>query len=1273
MKIKNILIYLVLVLLPLFVAAQKPVNVSLNWIEPVTLYFGADSAMQSLAFEKAQYTGLPDEILPFSVTITDVPAGMHVEDIRFDNLTYIPISDEERKVLGEKELLSAPYLNYEVLSERGNLKAIATVLPFGLNPASGKTEKLASYSLEITFAASPPVLKSVNTYADNSVLATGDWYKFYLAESGVYKITFDDLKNLGINTNGLNPDKIRIFGNGGAMLNMTAGVITADDLHENSISVFTATPGVFAQGDYILFYGKGPQTWIRNPLSGRLDHTTHLYADEACYFLTIGAENGRRITFTEPPQNPADYFVNEYTALFHYEKDLYNLIKSGRKWFGEKMDFYNRTLNIPQVTFSDIIPGSNAVIRYGIAGRSTTNALSFNFLVNNQVVGTSTLAKITSKYDYAFDLITSATFTPPADMLDIQFKFNPLSSTDLGWLDFITLNVQCSLKFTGGQMSFRDSKSIANNRISEFSLSNANTVTEIWDVTDPLNVFLVNYTRSGDVVKFNSNTTVLKEFIALNGTSYNSIRPGEKISNQNLHSIGNYDLIVITHPDFSSQAQTLATAHNDMGEISAIVVSLPEIYNEFSSGIQDITAIRNFMKMLYDRGRDAGYPKYLLLFGNASYDVKNRIPQNSNFVPSFQSDNSIKTTASFLSDDYYVLLDDGEGGSNAAGMLDVAVGRMPVRTQQEANTVVEKTITYMANDAPVHGDWRNTLIVLADDEDRNAHLNQAEGLTDSILRNHPVYNTEKIYFDAFKQVSTPGGSRYPDVNRELVSKVEKGALVVNYIGHGGEVGWADERILEIADINSWTNYSRMGLFFTATCEFSRFDNPGHTSAGELVFLNPDGGAMSMITTTRLAFSSNNAALNLSFADTAFKSTGGNIPRLGDILKYTKNQNGSGANTRHLTLFGDPSIRMPLPKHKVITTSINDAKTGLPADTLFATSLVKVTGEVRDAENILLTGFNGEVQIKVLDKPSKVRTLGQDPLSLQTEFYVQKSILYQGKASVVNGLFEFTFPVPKDIDYSFGRGKLSYYVTDGTVDGHGFSKDFTIGGSSNQPQLDFTGPEIKLFMNDTNFIEGSITNESPKLLAYLFDESGINTVGNGIGHDIVATINGNNYNSIVLNDYYIADLNSYQSGSLLYQYFNLPDGEHILTLKAWDVFNNSSEASIRFEVKRNIILSLDEVLAYPNPTKGPISFRFGHNQYDGRFDVDVEIYSSTGSLVRSLGPFKVLSEGYQSGIVSWDGRLDDGSLARGGLYVARLKVRDRNGNTTSNTAKVIVAR
>jgi hypothetical protein len=1275
MKMQWFKILFAFLALPLILTAQNQEKVILKWSDPVTLFLGADSTLPSIAFENSRFVGLPEQTLPFSVTSIIVPAGKKLNDVQLTDISYIPLTDQDRLILGSTGIPSSPEVDFKVLLDKGNLTALVNVLPFGTNPENGRIEKIQSFTLKLITEQSTPVLKNAQTYADNSVLAMGNWYKIYVAETGVHIVTYDDFKNLGINMTGINPDKIRIFGNGGAMLNTIAGNIPADDLNENALKVVTANPGVFAQGDYVLFFGQGTQTWSMNKFSSRIEHTTHLYADEACYFVNIGSENGRRLAVGQEPAGTPDYFTNEYTALYVYEQEMLNLIKSGQKWFSQKMDFYNRTISLPRATFANLVPDQSSILRYGIAGRSLVGQLSFSFLVNNQVVGSSSLSRVGSSAssNYANDLTTSASFMPSSGQMDLQVRFTPVSNTDLGWLDFVSLNVRCYLKFTGGQMSFRDPKTVASERLTEFTLSDASAVNELWDVSDPLNVSLVNFTRNGNNIVFKSNTGLLREFVALDGSSYKRVKLGTKIANQNLHSIGNYDLVIVAHPDFIAPAKKLAAAHNEIGEIAAIVVSLPDIYNEFSSGIQDITAIRNFMKMLYDRGRENGYPKHLLLFGNASYDYKNRVTGNKNFVPTYQSENSVSPVISFLSDDYFVLLDDGEGGNSAQGLLDVSVGRMPVRNIDQANVAVGKTIAYMRNDKITHGDWRNVMLVIADDEDSNTHLKQAERLGDSILLNHPVVNLEKIYFDAYKQISTPGGSRYPDVNREIVTRVEKGALLVNYIGHGGEVGWADERVLEIADINAWTNFGRMGLFFTATCEFSRFDNPVHTSAGELVFLNPNGGAMSMITTTRLAFSSSNASLNLSFADTVFSSGSGIIPRLGDILKYTKNQNGTDANTRHLTLFGDPSIKMPVPQHAVFTTSITDANTGMPADTLFATSLIKVTGEVRNINNQVLDGFNGELQVKVFDKPSTIRTLGQDPKSLVVDFLVQKNILYQGKATVKNGLFNFTFLVPRDIDYAYGKGKLSYYATNGLEDGHGFSDDFIIGGSQSTSQQDFAGPQIRLFMNDTNFIDGGLVSENPKFLAFLYDESGINTVGNGIGHDLVATIDGDNYTSVVMNDYYSADIDSYQSGSVLYKYFNLPEGEHVLSFKAWDVFNNSSEASIRFEVKRNIILAVDEVLAYPNPTTGPVSFRFGHNQFDGRFDVEVEIYSTTGVLVRSLGSLKVLSEGYESGSIYWDGCLANGAPASAGLYLARLKVRDRNGNTTYNTVKIIIAR
>ncbi|NTW25527.1 MAG: type IX secretion system sortase PorU, partial [Lentimicrobium sp.] len=1177
---------------------------------------GNDTSVLAPSFRGAQYPGLPENILPSLIRNFSLPDGADAVSASISEVVFADLTDIEKQLTSTITFPVSPDPKVELMFERRKPRAVFRMHPFGLNPATGTTGKVVSFTLTLNYELGAE-LKSVRAYAENSVLSSGDWYKIYIDESGVYKLTWDQMQGMGMNMSGLNPDMIRIFGNGGALLEEAAGEDRIDDLAENAIKVVTANPGTFVQGDYVLFYGKGTRTWALNPFTLKLDHTTHFYADQACYFVTIGPEPGKRIQQDITPEGEPNYFSDKYTDYVVYEQDNLNLIKSGRKWFSDKLDYYTRTLTLPVYQFPDMDMSETAAVRFGIAGRASAQ-LSFNVIINDEVVATNTMAGINNPNDYARELMTSASFTPASTSLSVVVKFNPPNNTALGWVDFVSLNVRSHLRFKGGQMLFSDPKSTGNGKLTSFTMTNAVDGLELWEVTDPINVKSVAITKTGDQYTFRRASSKLNELLAFDGTSFMSPVPGEKVVNQNLHATGNYDMILITHPEFAEEAERLAMLHNNKGDVSVTVISLPEIYNEFSSGIQDITAIRDFMKMLYDRGAETAQPQYMLLFGNSSYDVKNRTPNNSCFIPTFQSDNSVKPVLSFLTDDYYGLLDNGEGANQAAGLVDVASGRLIVRTKEQAKILVDKIEHYLNNPESTHGDWRNSLIVVADDENKNTHLEQAEGLTAQIERQYPVYNVEKIYFDAYKQNSTPGGSRYPDVNREIVTRVEKGAVLTNYIGHGGEVGWADERVLEISDINGWTNYDRMGLFFTATCEFSRFDNPAHTSAGELVFLNPNGGAMSLITTTRLAYASTNAALNLSFIDTVFKTSGGEYPRLGDILRHTKNDNQYSVNNRHITLFGDPSLRLPNPKHKVVTTAVLSYPDGEEADTLFANSLATVEGEVHDYNDQLLSGFNGVVYVKVYDKSSKVRTLGQDTESYAVDFRVQKSILYQGKASVTEGKFSFTFPVPRDIDYSFGRGKISYYATNGTEDAQGYFKNFIIGGSVDQVVEDLTGPDIKLYINDTAFAEGDYSNENPKLIAYLHDDSGINTVGNGIGHDIVATIDGDSYNSVLLNDYYVSNLDSYQDGAVNYQYFNLPDGEHTLTLKAWDVFNNSSSKTITFNVKRNIVLAVDEVKAYPNPSAGDVWFSFGHNQFDGVFTADMEIYTLTGVLVRTIG-------------------------------------------------------
>lgn len=1309
MKINKIAFIALLSTLPLLADAQKVTEVrqaadtkqtigarqetvTLQWEQPTGIVRGNESPISTPCFVQAQYPGLPDDILPAYTKSVLVPGNTKTVDLSIDSLVYKPFTTEELLTLTETIVPDVPEATVTLLYDRGNPVAMITIKPFGRDPLTGQLAKLArfSYTLHTSPALSPDFSTDgssrassgistgdttlpVNHYAKHSRLVYGDWFKLWVRETGIHKITYEDLRSMGMVLDGVNPNNISMFGRGGAIMKETAGMSKYDDLTEISIKVVTVNEGTFAPGDYLLFYGEGPITWKLNPLTNHFDAATHPYTEAISYFITAASYPGRRIPTADPVLAAINTTTDTYTALGLYEKEDISLIKSGRKWFSNKFDNYTRSLNLPVFSFPDLDPSAPVNMGFGVAGSATAQII-FNIKVNDEIVNTTTIAKYTGDNDLIRELTSSQLFNTSSGNMKIVVQFIPPNSSAIGWLDFISLNVRSRLRFHGPQMNFRDQLTAGEGNVTNFTLEAEPANLEIWDVTDHSYVHRIPTVNIGNIYNFRVHTPYLREFIAFDGSSFLKPEFEGKVANQDLHALKSPDMIIVTHPMLRKQADRLAKLHNKLGEISVKVVSLPDIYNEFSSGHADITAIRDFMKMLYDRGQtDGTAPRYLLLFGGASYDYKDRILNNVNLVPTYESYNSIKATVSFLTDDYFAILDDGEGGGElVSGLLDIAVGRIPVRTLEQAADVVNKIEAYLTNNPETHGDWRNNMLVIADDEDRNAHLMQAESLCDTIEKNNPLYNINKVYFDAFVQNSTPGGGRFPDVNREITSHVDKGALITNYIGHGGEMGWADERVLEIVDILAWNNFNRMGLFFTATCEFSRFDNPQHTSAGELVFLNPEGGAVAMITTTRLAYSSTNQNLNESFIDTVFRKTGG-IPRMGDILKHTKNDNKVSANLRHLTLFGDPALPMALPKYSVVTTSIVDPQTLIATDTLSANARVTVNGEVQDYSNQTMNGFNGEVFVKVFDKPATVRTLGQDIGSFETNFGVQKNIIYQGKAKVENGIFSITFPVPLDIDYNFGKGKISYYATDGVDDAHGYYTDFIIGGSKNINEVDETGPQITLYINDTTFVDGGLTGENPKLLAYLFDESGINTVGNGVGHDLVAVVDGDSYSSSLLNDFYVANLDSYKSGRARYQFFNLEDGPHTVTVKAWDVFNNSSEASINFVVKHDIRLNIDDVIAYPNPSKGEVQFRFKHNLFDAVLNIEIEIYDFQGELVRIINPGKVTADGYIIDEVRWDGLSNNGAVLRNGLYVCRVKVLDRNGNSSAHTVKVLMVK
>jgi hypothetical protein len=1193
--------------------------------------------------------------------------------LAIENTVYREISKAE--LSGMKDLEKIPSViipENSIAVQRKQAFLSVSFVPIRKNPGNGNFEKLISFDLVYetgkNTAASPG--KSSRVYAEHSVLSTGAWYKMAIPLSGIYMIQAKDLKSADPAFGSVDPRTIQIFGNDGAMLPEANAAPRIDDLRELSIQVIGSDPTKLNDNDYILFYAKGPDSWTISSTDHLFHHQKNLYSDYAYCFLTYGQTNGKRVVPEPSVTLPAGSTISRFNDFAFYEPAEINLIKSGRTWYSKDL-FELTTTRDYTFNFTDLDISVPVTISATVAAHCTSAPTNFLLYANGQQLSTVSIPAAGSYYTDTFAYerqMTQAYTSSDPSTIKLTLNFIKPSSDGTGYLRSLEMNVMRNLKLSAGQMDFRSVAGSGSGLITEFHLSAGTLPVTVWDVSDPAAVSSIGTTQSNNLVIFRLHTDTLREFSAFDGTSFYSVQSFTKIDNQDLHSTGSPDLVIVTHPAFISQANALGAFHQQHDNMNVLVTTPDKIYNEFSSGAQDITAIRDFMKMIYDRsGKTA--PRYILMFGDASYDYKNRLQNNSNFVPTYESSESLDPVSSIVTDDYYGLMDDNEG-QGSSGMLDIGVGRFPVQTTDQADAAVKKVIHYSTNSDSVRNDWRNMICFVADDWDDALHEQNA----DLVNIEDSAYNEDKIYLGAYDRISTPGGLRYPEVNDAITRRVEKGVLVMNYVGHGGILGWAHARVLEIPQIQAWQNFNNMPVFFTATCEFSYFDDPSITSAGEEVFLNPHGGGIALLTTTRPTYADGNARLTEGFYNNAFVKTNGNYPTLGDLIMASKNYANTGGNdpnARKFVLLGDPAMKMAYPQLHVFTTSIGTKDLPSGTDTLKALSTVTITGEVRDDNGNRVTGFNGTVFPTVYDKLSDITTV---PLEGDSPFHftLRKNVIYKGKLAVTAGQFSFSFIVPKDIAYNFGNGKISYYAKNETTDANGFDFNFIVGGYNDGAGQDTEGPAIRLFMNDTAFVSGGITDENPDMLAFLTDSSGINTVGNGIGHDLTATLDDDTKSLRILNDYYVANLNTFKQGVITYPFFGLSDGYHTLTLKVWDVYNNSSEATIDFLVVSSAQLAVQHLFNYPNPFFDRTTFSFEYNQPNTELNIQIDIYSLTGQKVKTLRQ-PIYSNGYRANTIEWDGASDTGARIGSGTYVYNVKVTMPDGSSIYKSSKLVVIR
>lgn len=1225
-----------------------------------------------------------------------LPHGETVEIWGFDQCLYgdfapgLPLFSERFALQGRSrvtaELVSAQYepfakkagpedaalgnevqLDASVEQERN--RYFGRIKFYPIRKTGGSYERVTAFSIRVTILPeAEPVKPRGGPFTYTSALTDGTLYKFGINQNGVYKLDFNFLKNdLGIsNLESIDPRTIRLFGNGGAMVPERSGDARPDDLLENAIVVVGESDGKFDNGDYILFYGVGPAPRSFRPSDADmpLTITQHLYDEHAWYFIKTGAGQGLRVP--DQASVPATYVTGEFDDVRRLETETVNLLDffnsaqgSGKRWFGDY--FYQTRERTYSFDFPNLVSGSTARLRSEFAGRcgvnttlriqaggSTFSGLIYSVLISN------------NEASYASNVTVNGAFQPSGDKMDIKVQYLPAAESSEGWLDYLEVNARRQLRMVDqSPLEFRDLQTLTQ-ASATFRLSNVSGPLTIWDISTPQSPKKQQATVSGGVAEFGVATQgVLRDFVAFYD-NYAFPKPQKtvgKIDNQNVHGIDNVHMAIVYHPEFEDAVQQLAEHRRTYSGFDVVTVPIDRIYNEFSSGAKDPTAVRDFAKMLLERNPDKF--NYLLLFGDGSFDPKNNTASDDNldFIPVFETYQSFSPIYSFPSDDYFSLLSDGEGGA-LKGALDIAVGRLTPRTASEAQAIVDKIVAYDKS-PDLLGDWHLRLLYFADDEDVNYHINQADKLATESEADEKWFNSEKIYFDAYQQVATSSEKRIPDAKTAINSNIFKGGLVANYIGHGGPRGWAQERVIDNNDIAGWENANRYPLIITATCSFGGYDDYATLTGGEQALLKVKSGAVGLFTTTRAVYIDGNNALTDAVQKVIFKRiAGGQYRTIGDMLKDAKNTLTSSdeENARRFTLLGDPAMHLAMPEYRVRTTAIN-GKTFNPAqpDTLRALSSVTIDGEVTDTLDNLLSAFNGKVFVTLFDKKQTLQTLGQDPTSIVRSFSVQRNILFKGSATVTNGRFSVNFVVPKDINYAYGNGKISYYAENGTpLDAAGADSEIIIGGTANTVKDD-TPPTIQVFLNTKDFGFGGITDKNPKILVHCYDDYGMNVTGTSLGHDLTAVLDDNVLETIVLNDFYESEQDSAQQGKALYPLRNLTPGRHKLRVKGWDIANNPGEGYTEFVVAEDGKAALAHVLNYPNPFTTNTSFQFEHNLSGQLLDVQVSIFSVSGKLVKTI-LHSAAADGFRVTDINWDGRDEYGDNLARGVYLYRVKVR-----------------
>lgn len=1103
---------------------------------------------------------------------------------------------------------------------------------------------------------------AAQSYSGHSLLASGNWHKIPISQTGVYKIIPSDIASL----NGANCNSILVCGAPGSMLSTDNTLPHPDDLAPAAIRLVDANGnGKFDGSDYLLFYAETAQVWRYNEGDQRFEYTPHAYENTNFYYVGIlsgtlpdAADATARIGYsTVNSSNRGD--ISTCTDVVAIHQDKINPAGSGQQWMADKFTSSLREHSYT-LTLSNITQGNPILARYGLAAISSASS-QFEFKYNSDV-RQHTLSAGSGQHTFL------ESFTARNNReITLTLTFTPRENNAEGYFDFIEFNTLIPIAHNGGQSYIRNCQQLGSGNSARFVCSGSGSAT-VWDVTDPVQPQEVSTTAGGSGFSFFAATDIARTFVVFDPSS--AFRPSgiTAVTNQDIHGTATPDYVIVSHPDFLNQAERLADLHRTLEGLDVLVLTPEQVYNEFSSGKADPVAIRQMMRCMRSHSDDNAAPRYLLLFGKGTYDNRDILGAHQRTVVTYQTPVSIgDETASFASDDIFGYLDDNAAGP-FQGTLSVSIGRLPAKSPAEAAHFVDKIEGYMERHdlsrSDIRGDWRNSICLLSDDADPSCpgdtnFATSSEKTARLITQRYPHFNIDRIYADAYIQQSGADGSYYPDVNNALRQRMNYGCLLLNYIGHGSTDYIGTERYVTISDIEKYTNDDRLAFVVTSTCSFGRYDQVESVSGAE-TYLLADAAGVGIISACRpishiQQFNTNTCLFALDPANA-----------VGDALRLAKN----ATSTSHsILLLGDPALHLSIPQNQVAVTHIN----GHPvadgqADSAEVLSRVTVSGEIRDKNGALMSDFNGEVFPVVFDRQVSCRTLANDNDSTEVDFVQQKNVLYKGREKVQNGKFTYSFIVPRDVAYKYDYAKLSHYARSDRDDATGAYSRLMLGGFNENMEMAELHPQVRLFINDSLFRNGGMTNENPTLFAHLTDSVGINAAGSGLGHDITAIIDGNPYSIVTLNDFYEADIDDSRNGTVRYTLGKLDNGPHTLTVKCWNIFNYSGSASISFYVANDRTAQIGAFSAAPNPAHDRTTLRIEHNQPGGIQSASIDIYNMRGGLVRhvDLTP----ADGSTLLCYHWDYTGPAGSLLPRGIYAARATIVTSDGEQLVQVTKIV---